>query len=59
LELTVDKSPEGTTMTCPKCGTDGTVSKDVDLVDDLFDQAGLMGTRSSSSPRSRKRGRCS
>ncbi len=45
LELTVDKGPEGTTMTCPKCGTVGTVTKDVDLVDDLFDQAGLMGTR--------------
>lgn len=45
LELTIDKSPEGTTMTCPKCGTVGTVSKDVDLVDDLFDQAGLMGTK--------------
>lgn len=45
MELTVDKGPEGTTMACPKCGTVGTVSKDVDLVDDLFDQAGLMGTR--------------
>jgi peptide chain release factor subunit 1 len=45
LELTVDKSPDGTTMACPKCGTVGTVSKDVDLVDDLFDQAGLMGTK--------------
>ncbi len=45
MELTIDKSPEGTTMTCPKCGTVGTVSKDVDLVDDLFDQAGLMGTK--------------
>ncbi|MHC1681179.1 MAG: peptide chain release factor aRF-1 [Methanomassiliicoccales archaeon] len=45
MELTVDKGPDGTTMTCPKCGTIGTVTKDVDLVDDLFDQAGLMGTR--------------
>lgn len=45
LELTVDKGPDGTSMTCPKCGTVGTVTKDVDLVDDLFDQAGLMGTR--------------
>ncbi len=45
LELTVDKSPDGTTMECPKCGTVGTVAKDEDLVDDLFDQAGLMGTR--------------
>ena len=45
LELTVDKGPDGTSMTCPRCGTVGTVIKDVDLVDDLFDQAGLMGTR--------------
>ena len=45
LELTVDKGPDGTSMTCPRCGTVGTVTKDVDLVDDLFDQAGLMGTR--------------
>ncbi|HNX46936.1 MAG TPA: peptide chain release factor aRF-1 [Methanomassiliicoccales archaeon] len=45
LELTIDKSPEGTVMTCPKCGTVGTVTKDVDLVDDLFDQAGMMGTK--------------
>jgi len=45
MELTVDKGPDGTTMTCPKCGTVGTVTKDVDLVDDLFDQAGLMGTK--------------
>ncbi|KAF5054717.1 eRF1 domain 2 [anaerobic digester metagenome] len=45
LELTVDKGPDGTNMTCPKCGTTGTVTKDVDLVDDLFDQAGLMGTK--------------
>ena len=45
LEITVDKSPDGTSMTCPKCGTVGTVTKDVDLVDDLFDQAGLMGTK--------------
>ena len=45
LELTVDKGPDGSTMTCPKCGTVGTVTKDVDLVDDLFDQAGLMGTK--------------
>jgi peptide chain release factor subunit 1 len=45
LELTVDKGPDGTNMNCPKCGTVGTVTKDVDLVDDLFDQAGLMGTR--------------
>ena len=45
LELTVDKGPDGTNMTCPKCGTVGTVTKDVDLVDDLFDQAGLMGTK--------------
>lgn len=45
LEFTVDKSPEGTSMNCPKCGTAGTVVKDVDLVDDLFDQAGLMGTK--------------
>ncbi len=45
LELTVDKGPDGTVMTCPKCGNIGTVTKDVDLVDDLFDQAGLMGTK--------------
>jgi peptide chain release factor subunit 1 len=45
LALTVDKGPDGTNMTCPKCGTVGTVTKDVDLVDDLFDQAGLMGTK--------------
>jgi len=45
LEITVDKSPDSTTMECPKCGTFGTVAKDVDLVDDLFDQAGLMGTK--------------
>lgn len=45
IEITVDKSPDGTSMTCPKCGSVGTVSKDVDLVDDLFDQAGLMGTK--------------
>jgi len=45
LELTIDKSPEGTVMTCPKCGAVGTVTKDVDLVDDLFDQAGMMGTK--------------
>jgi len=45
LEITVDKSPDGTSMTCPKCGTVGTITKDVDLVDDLFDQAGLMGTK--------------
>jgi peptide chain release factor subunit 1 len=45
IEITVDKSPDGTSMTCPKCGTMGAVAKDVDLVDDLFDQAGLMGTK--------------
>jgi len=45
IEVTVDKSPDGTSMACPKCGTMGTVAKDVDLVDDLFDQAGLMGTK--------------
>ena len=45
LEITVDKAPEGTTMPCPKCGGNGTVSKDMDLVDDLYDQAGLMGTK--------------
>jgi peptide chain release factor subunit 1 len=45
MEMTVDKKPEGTTMPCPKCGGTGTVTKDVDLVDDLFDQAGLMGTK--------------
>lgn len=45
IEITVDKSPDGTSMACPKCGTMGTVAKDVDLVDDLFDQAGLMGTK--------------
>lgn len=45
IEITVDKGPDGTSMTCPKCGGVGTVSKDVDLVDDLFDQAGLMGTK--------------
>lgn len=45
MELTVDRSPEGASMSCPKCGTLATVSKDIDLVDDLFDQAGLMGTK--------------
>ena len=44
VEMTVDKSPEGSTTPCPKCGGDGTVVKDIDLVDDLFDQAGNMGT---------------
>ncbi|NLX46958.1 MAG: peptide chain release factor 1 [Euryarchaeota archaeon] len=44
-EITMDKSPEGNNMDCPKCGTTGTVTKDVDLVDDLFDQASLMGTK--------------
>ncbi len=45
LEVTLDKSPEGLMMACPKCGTAGTVTKDIDLVDDLFDRAGLMGTK--------------
>jgi peptide chain release factor subunit 1 len=45
LEISTDQKPEGSTMLCPKCGGTGTVTKDVDLVDDLFDQAGLMGTR--------------
>ncbi|MCE5261651.1 MAG: peptide chain release factor aRF-1 [Euryarchaeota archaeon] len=45
LEVTLDKSPEGLMMACPKCGTVGTVTKDIDLVDDLFDRAGLMGTK--------------
>ena len=45
LEVTLDKSPEGLMMVCPKCGTVGTVTKDIDLVDDLFDRAGLMGTK--------------
>lgn len=45
IERTIDKSPEGTTMACPKCGTVGTVTKDIDLVDDLFEQAELMGTK--------------
>jgi peptide chain release factor subunit 1 len=44
VEMTVDKSPEGSTIPCPKCGGDGPVVKDIDLVDDLFDQAGNMGT---------------
>jgi len=44
MDITVDKSPEGSIMTCPKCGGNGTVVKDIDLVDDLFDQAGMMGT---------------
>ncbi|MDD1772848.1 MAG: peptide chain release factor aRF-1 [Methanomassiliicoccales archaeon] len=45
IERTIDKSPEGATMPCPKCGTVGTVTKDIDLVDDLFEQAELMGTK--------------
>jgi peptide chain release factor subunit 1 len=45
VQMTVDKAPEGTNTICPKCGGNATVSKDVDIVDDLFDQAGLMGTK--------------
>jgi peptide chain release factor subunit 1 len=45
IEKSLDKSPEGATMPCPKCGGVGTVVKDIDLVDDLFDQAGMMGTK--------------
>jgi peptide chain release factor subunit 1 len=45
MEFSTDKRPEGTTMICPKCGGNCTVTKDIDLVDDLFDQAGLMGTK--------------
>ncbi|MCX6650333.1 MAG: peptide chain release factor aRF-1 [Methanomassiliicoccales archaeon] len=45
IQKTMDKSPDGATMPCPKCGTTGTVTKDIDLVDDLFEQAELMGTK--------------
>lgn len=45
FEFSTDQRPEGSTMPCPKCGGNGSVTKDVDLVDDLFDQAGLMGTK--------------
>jgi peptide chain release factor subunit 1 len=45
LEVTLDRAPEGPTSSCPKCGEACTVSKDVDLVDDLFDQASMVGTK--------------
>ena len=45
VEKSFDKSPEGSSVPCPKCDGVGNVVKDIDLVDDMFDNAGLMGTK--------------